>query len=306
MVRILPFAALRTLESVVRNHGFGRAAEELNVTQSAVSQHIKAIEEWTGHKLLIRGPRQTVATEQGVLLANAVAEGFGTIEAVCDQLRDKRSKHNRGVLLASPPGFAFVWLLPRLLNFDTLFPDIPVSLNTNVFSRDFNAANSDVEIHYGLGGFPGLHAEQLMHETMSPVCAPELAPHLRDLSDLSEHTILLDDILNIGNPPTWEFWAKETSTKLPSLPRRRKLGQANMVVQAAIKGQGVAMGRSPLVCDAIADGTLVQPFQQVARSQFSYWFVCTHDALKSKPIRAFRDWLFEEVARQPQIHPPIS
>ena len=294
MIKNLPFTALRTLECVVRLHGFGRAAEELNVTQSAVSQHIRALEDWTGHKLLLRGTGKTAPTEVGLQLAAAVIQGFGMVETVCDDLRDRQVVKKRGIALASPPGFGYIWLLPRLINFDERFPETPVSLSTDVYQQDFNTNQADVMIYYGLGGFPGLHAELLMQEAISPVCAPAVAKTLGSIADLEDHTILKDALQNIGNPPSWEFWAAEAGLTLPQLPLSRQFGQANMVIQAAIQGLGVAMGRGPLVADAIAQGLLVCPFEHVVASQFSYWLVCRHDALKSKHVRLFCDWLHEQ------------
>ena len=298
MMKNLPFTALRTLESVVRLHGFGRAAEELNVTQSAVSQQIRALEDWTGHKLLFRGSGKTMPTDVGLRLAAAVLQGFGVVETVCDDLRDRRMDAKRGLALASPPGFGYIWLLPRLINFDERFPETPVSLSTDVYLQDCNANQADVMIYYGLGGFPGLHAELLMQEAISPVCAPEVAKTLGSIADLEHHTILRDALQNVGSPPSWEFWAEEAGFTLPQLPLSRQFGQANMVIQAAIQGLGVAMGRGPLVADAIAQGLLVCPFENVVASQFSYWLVCRHDALKSQKVRLFCEWLHEQTAAQ--------
>ena len=306
MMKLLPFTALRTLEAVVRLHGFGRAAEELNVTQSAVSQHIKSLEEWTGHKLLLRGGRKTVATEKGLRLAAAIATGFGAVEVVCDQLRDKHQSSSHSVLIASPPGFGFVWLMPRLIDFDQKFPNFPVSLSTDIYALDVTAEDSDIRIQYGPEGGAEMHSTFLMQETITPVCAPEIAATLHSIEDLNRFTILKDDLQGFGTPPTWEYWAQQAGVKLPDLPRIRSFGQANMVVQAAIKGLGVAMGRTPLICDAIAEGTLVQPFPHVATSRFSYWFVCRQEALKQKPVQAFRAWLLAEAAAQRSIANPVQ
>ena len=294
MLKTLPFNALRTLEAVVRLRGFARAAEELNVTQSAVSQHIKQLEEWLGHRLLIRRSRQTIPTEAGERLASATRQGFGGVELICDELRGSKKVTPNGLLLGAPPGFAFLWLLPRLLDFDDQYPDIPISLSTDPQSRDPNSAEADVYITYSSGGFPGLHTELLMTEQMSPVCTPDIAATIRDLDDLSEQTILQDHLESTGTPSHWDFWAKECDITLPGFKSTRKYGQANLVVQAAIQGLGVAMGRSPLVADATRDGQLVYPFPHFAHSQFSYWFVCQHEALKKKPVRAFLNWLHQE------------
>lgn len=298
MLNHLPFTALRTLESVVRLRGFGRAAEELNVTQSAVSQHVKLLEEWIGHRLLIRGPRETKATENGLAVAAAVAQGFGTVEQICGKLRTKQSRNNRGLKVAAPPGFGFVWLLPRLMAFDQKYPGIPVSLATDTFGRNFDVDENDITIRYGSDAVSGVYCERLLTETVMPVCTPKLADTLKSVHDLKNFTILQDEIHDTNNPPDWDFWAKEAGLKLPHFARTRKFGQSNMVVQAAIEGLGVTMGRSTLVNDAINDGRLVCPFGPAVASAMSYWFVCRHDALKDKAVGSFYDWLHQEVAGQ--------
>ena len=295
MLKTLPYSAFRTLESVVRVQGFGRAAEELNVTQSAVSQHIKQLEDWLGHPLLIRRSRQTIPTEQGERLAHAVRAGFGTVEQLCEELRDSKNTKRDGLLVAAPPGFGFVWLLPRLFRFDAAHPDIPISLSSDPTSQSPNTSDADVILSYSAGGFPNMHAEKLMSETMSPVCAPSLAQSLHSVEDIAKHVMLLDTTNMPDHLSSWAFWAKEVGVTLPHIPRSRKFGQANMVIQAAISGSGIAMGRDPLVSDALKAGTLVHPFPDFAHSQFSYWFVCKHEALKSDAVQAFRAWLQDEV-----------
>ncbi len=302
MLKTLPFNALRTLESVVRLSGFGRAAEELNVTQSAVSQHVKLLEEWLGHKLLIRHGRHTSATEAGLRLARATRDGFGGIELICGELRGAQKGNEVGIHVAAPPGFAFIWLLPRLLHFDEKYPDIPVSLSTDPVSRDPMSSKADLIISYSAGGFPGLHAEHLMAEEMSPVCRPDIAHTLKSVDDLADHVILEDSLDRPGLPSNWEFWGRETNSVLPKFARTQKHGQANLVIQAAIIGRGVAMGRCPLVADALRDGTLVHPFPETAKSQSSYWLVCRHEALDMPPVTAFRNWLHQEVAPLPDTH----
>jgi LysR family glycine cleavage system transcriptional activator len=297
MLKTLPYNALRTLEAVVRLRGFGRAAEEMNVTQSAVSQHIKQLENWLGHRLLIRQNPHTVPTEHGARLANAVRDGFLSIELICDQMRENPKLRRSGVLVAAPPGFAFVWLLPRLIHFDEINPDVPFSLSTDPKSQDPAASDADALIVYSTGGFPGMHAELIMSEFMAPVCAPELAKDMKTIQDLSKFVVLHDETEIGDRRSNWEFWANEVNVKLPHLPKTRKYGQANLVIQAAISGSGVAMGRSPLVVDAIKEGKLVYAFPERAKSQFSYWFVCRHDAMKLRPVQAFQNWVHAEAGK---------
>lgn len=304
MVANLPFAALRNFEAVARLRGFARAAEELGATQSSVSQHVKALEEWVGRRLLVRGPRATVATSEGQVLAEAVAQGIGQIATACEKLRQRRDA-DRTITVTSPPGFAVNWLFPRLLKFDQMHPDTPVSISTDPSPPRFISGQADVAIRYGMGNHPGLHVERLMGERVFPVCAPALLTGglpLTGIDDLRHHTFLLDELADIGGePPTWSFWAEQTGQALPAPARIRRFGQANMVVQAAIQGQGVALGREPLVADALLDGSLVQALPGVVPSNFSYWFVCPKGMVGNEPVRRFRDWLFAEQADQPAL-----
>lgn len=300
----LPFTALRTFESVARLRGFGRAAEELGVTQSAVSQHVRALEDWLDRRLLIRGAGRAAPTPEGERLAAAVAEGFGQVANLCHELRADPGE-SPTIGLSCLPGFAVNWLFPRLVHFDQRHPEYPVSIVTTAALTSFADGEADIAIRYGLGNYPGLHVERLMSERIFPVCAPALlqsGPPLGEPADLARHTLLYDEIADVGgNPPTWDYWAAETGVPLPRPARMRRFGQSNMVVQAAERGLGVALGREPLVIDALVAGRLVRPFPGLVQSQFAYWIVCPSAALKSDRIRAIRDWLIEEVARQPPI-----
>lgn len=300
MLPNLPFLALRAFEAVVRLRGFARAAEELGVTQSSVSQHVKVVEEWIGRKLLVRGPRDTVATNEGKLLATTIATGIGQIGDLCDKMRHK-SGADPAITVSCLPGFAVNWLFPRLIRFDQLHADTPVSISTDASPLGFATGQSDLAILYGMGNYPGLHVERLMDERLFPVCAPSLlaeGPPLAELADLARHTLLMDELADVGGtPPTWAFWAEQTGQTLPKPARVRQFGQTNMVVQAAVQGLGVALGREPLVMDALANGSLVQPLQGVALSQYSYWLVCPKATIKSERLRRFRDWLFVEAGK---------
>jgi LysR family glycine cleavage system transcriptional activator len=294
MMRTLPFHALRAFEAVVRLEGFGRAADELGMSQSAVSQHIRMLEEWTGQVLLVRGARRSRPTDKGQLLAEAVATGIGGIGKVCSQLA-AQSRDDRTITISCLPGFALNWLFPRLIDFDQAHPELSVSISTDARPITFVNGNEDIAIRYGMGGYPDLHVEKLLGERLFPVCSPALAERgrgLRHVSDMAGQTMLVDDVAMInGQAPTWNFWARATGETLPSPARTRRFGQSNMVVQAAVKGLGVALGREPLVIDALADGTLCRPFGATAMSHYAYWFVCPKSRLDQPHIRAFRDWL---------------
>ncbi len=300
-----PFTALRMFEAVVRLGGFRRAAEDLGVTQSAVSQHVRRLEEWTGRILLIRGAKRSVPTADGRLLAEAIAIGFETISDACSTLRQKGRKDERPLMISTPPGFALKWLFPRLIRFDQERPDIPVSISTDQMPIDFTDDQATLAIRYGPGLYPGLHTEKLFGETLFPVCAPALLegdPPLERLEDLRRHTLLVDEVILIkGKGPSWQDWLAEAGLPLNIGARTRRFGQANMVVQAAIEGLGVALGREPLVIDELIAGRLVRPFDIVTQSVFSYYLVCPKDRLDDRRVQAFRTWLLAEAEHMPAL-----
>ena len=306
MIINLPYPTLRAFEAVVRHSGFSAAAEELGISQSAISQHVKSLEEWLGQELLIRGARKSRPTPEGEQLAQAIAEGLGRISSVCTQLRDKQ-RTDRTIVISCLPGFAFNWLFSRLLHFDIAHPDLSISIATDTGERPFTGADADVGIRYGQGDFPGLAVEHLMGEHLFPVCAPALLSKLNSIEDLGQHTLLVDENLPYGDAsPTWDFWARENKLTLPKPLRTRRFGQANMVTQAAIEGLGVALGREPLVIDALCDGRLVRPFREISKSHYSYWLVCRPEVRNQVRVQTFLKWITSEAASQPAIPPAIQ
>lgn len=302
MIANLPFSALRAFEAVVRRAGFSAAADELGVSQSAVSQHVRTLEQWLGRDLLTRGSRQSVPTPDGLRLAQAISEGLGRISDVCVDLRNRHRNDDR-IVVGCPPGFAFLWLFPRLMQFDQAHPDLSVSIATEVGRSP--QSDVDIGIRYGYGDHPGMQVEHLMPERVFPVCAPSLlraADPLVHLSDLTRQTLLQDEYSGFGaDSPNWDFWARECGLTLLAPRRSRQFGQSNLVVQAAIEGIGVALGREPLVVDALRDGRLVRPFPQIARSPLSYWLVRPRRAPARAGLEAFQNWIHQAAATQPDI-----
>ncbi|MGS4966106.1 MULTISPECIES: LysR substrate-binding domain-containing protein [Marivita] len=309
MLLNLPFAALRAFEAVARHGSFSEAADELGVGQSAVSQHVKALEEWLGHDLITRGPKRSLPTRDGARLALSIADGLGQISEVCEDIRDKR-RDDKTIVISCHPGFAFIWLFPRLMSFDRAHPDFAISITTDTGLRGVARAEADIAIRYGTGDFPGYGVVPLIRETLSPVCAPSLlngAKPLRSITDLAFHTQIRDEFAPTTTElPTWEYWARETGHSLPTPARIRSFGQSNMVVQSAIQGDGVAMGRSPLVMDALRDGRLIQPFPQTAASPLNYWLVYPEDQRRARKIALFLDWIITEAKEQAQHHAHVQ
>ena len=298
MAFILPYTSLRSFEAVARLHGFARAAEELGITQSAVSQHVRAVEEWIGCKLFIRGQRKSTATEEGERLAIAIREGFGNIEKTVLDLR-RKDRATREITVYCPPGFAVKWLFPRLMRFDELHPDIPISISTQLKHPNSLSGREEISIGYGPGLFSGQNVQKIMEERIFPVCAGGILSENCTVADMADKTLLVDDIEDLGGqPPTWEYWSKMSKHKLPQEIRRRRFSQSNMALQAAELGMGIALGREPLVLDALEQGRLVRPFGEVVGSHHSYWLVMTPEAAERDRNRKFKDWILAEAAEQ--------
>ena len=186
MLLNLPYSALRAFEAVVRHCGFSAAASELGVSQSAVSQHVKTLEEWLGQDLLVRGARQSRPTREGEQLAQAISEGLGRISDVCGQLRD-RQRSDRTIMVSCLPGFAFNWLFPRLLHFDLAHPELSISIATDTGQQPFSGVDADVGIRYSQTELPGFSCDQLMGEHLFPVCAPSLRTRASPSAFRSRH-----------------------------------------------------------------------------------------------------------------------
>ena len=286
-----PLNALRVFESAARHLSFTRAADELNVTQAAVSHQVKTLEDRLGMTLFKRMNRSLLLTDEGQLLAPAVGEALGIITATVDKLH--RHDQTGALTLATMDSFASIWLVPRLGRFRKLHPDIDVRILTSDTLVDMVRDNIDVAIRFGHGNWPGLHVEHLMNECVFPVCSPDIITDETPLSepaDLKHHTLLHDD-MQVG----WPQWCDEMGLGEIKSSRGPSFQHSNLVVQAALQGDGVAMARSILVSDDIKAGRLIRPFELSLPSAFATYFVCPETNLRSAKVKAFRNWLFEQI-----------
>jgi LysR family transcriptional regulator, glycine cleavage system transcriptional activator len=293
-----PISSLRAFEAASRLRSFTLAADELGLTQSAISHQIHGLEDQLGFALFHREPRRITLTPKGDTLAVAVREG---LHAIADAIR-ALTKTDTGprLTVSTLPGFAVKWLFPRLIRFDEQHPTIELSIATTGQLADFSQGEADVAIRYGTGRYPGLHVEKILDETMFPVCAPRLTTGpkaLRIPADLKKVPLLHDDILRLGGrTPSWQSWVEAAGIADIDLAKGRRFGQSNMSIQAAIEGLGVALGRLPLVADDLAAGRLVRPFDLAIPSGYDYYFVCPQRQLAAPKIAAFRAWLLAEAA----------
>jgi LysR family glycine cleavage system transcriptional activator len=295
--RLPPLNALRAFEAAARHLSFTKAAEELYVTQAAVSHQVKALEQALGVRLFRRLNRRLMLTDAGQLYLPALTAAFEGIDAATARLRADEDAGTLSVSVAN--SLAAKWLLPRLPRFRERHPEIDVEVSALDRLVEFGRDNVDMGIRYGLGNYPGLRVDPLMEDTVFPVCSPTLrdgSPPLRARADLAQHTLLHDDV-PAGEAPDWRAWLAAAGVAGVDPSRGPRYSHSSLVLQAAIEGQGVALGRSSLVSLDLEAGRLVQPFGPALPSHYACYVVSPAATAERPKIKAFRDWLLEEAGR---------
>jgi LysR family glycine cleavage system transcriptional activator len=301
--RLPPLNGVRAFEAAGRHLSFTRAAEELNVTQSAVSHQIKALEERLGVPLFRRMNRALLLTDAGQIYFPVVRDALDLLAAATDRLRAYDASD--ALTVSVLPSFAARWLVPRLKRFRAIHPEIDVRLQASENRTDFIRENVDVGLRYGTGNYPGLTVVKILHEDVFPVCSPALLDEehpLKTPSDLRFHT-LLHDMMD-ATCPEWSDWLKAAGVEGFDATRGPLFSDSSMLIQAAVDGQGVALGRSALAADDLAAGRLVKPFDLSFAPDRAYYLVCPPANADRPNVVAFRDWLLEEAAREndtPQV-----
>ncbi len=291
MTRRLPsLNALRAFEAAARHLSFTRAAEELFVTQAAVSHQIKSLEDQLGLQLFQRRNRRLILTEAGQALLPAMTDALDAMETAIAKV--KRRDETGVLTVATMDSLAATWLMPRLARFRTENPDIDVRLATSDVVADYERDGIDIGIRYGRGRWPGLRAQELMREEVFPVCAPSLLENgggLRSPADLRHQTLIHDDMIE-----DWNMWLQAAGVADIDPTRGPGYTHSNLVIQAAVNGQGIALGRGLLVADALQTGALVKPFDLALPAQFRYYVVTTDLSADRPKVKLFEEWLHAE------------
>jgi len=293
MRRRLPsLNALKAFEASARQESFTKAAQELCVTQGAVSHQVKALETELGLRLFRRERQRLVITDAGRAYLEVVRDAFDRLASGTERLLQRQ---NTGTLtVTTSPNFAAKWLVHRLGRFSEAHPGINLRVSASMQHVDFVREDIDLAIRHGDGQWPGLHVARLCREELFPVCSPKLLRGrgaLRSPHDLKNHPLL-----HVNDRRDWAKWLEGAGVHDVDLARGPLFNQASMAIDAAVDGQGIALARTALAAWDLLAKRLVRPFAFGLDAPFAYWIVCPNSTASLPKIATFRDWLLAEAA----------
>ncbi|HSW20933.1 MAG TPA: LysR substrate-binding domain-containing protein [Ramlibacter sp.] len=299
-LRTRPISAghLRAFEAVARHLNFRAAAEEMALTQSAVSRQIQALEEEVGASLFLRHTRAVELTSAGAHLVTAVAQSLPRIDAAVRQIRQTAGR--KSVSLTTFASFASMWLIPRLEQFQQEHPDIDIRIDATDVSVDLDLADVDLALRYGPRATMPAQAIRLFGEQLTPVASRWLFKSgavLKKPADLAQFTLIEAGDAHRSHLEwlTWRRWFDENGQTKLQPKRWLYFNYAYQMVQAALTGQGVVLARLPMVAESLSNGDLVEPLPGLRmESPMAYWLILGPRSLQRPEIRAFRDWLLAQ------------
>ena len=298
MPRRLPqLNALKAFEAAARHESFTRAAEELCVTQGAVSHHVKALEAELGLKLFNRERQRLIITNAGRDYLTVVRDALDRIAMGTERLLQRQS--SGALTVSTSPDFAAKWLVHRLGRFAEAHPGIDLRVSATMHHVDFMREDVDIAVRHGDGHWLGLHATRLCAERLFAVCSPKLAAKLARPAD-----VLKVPLLHLDDGHAWSAWFDAAGVSSESAIQGPALNRASMLIDAAVDGQGIALARTALAAWDLINGRLVTPFPVALPLTKSYWIVCPEATANLPKLTTFRGWLLadaREDARRLQI-----
>jgi DNA-binding transcriptional LysR family regulator len=291
--KLPPLSSVRVFEAAAWLGSFKKAAEELNITASAVSHAVQNLEDWLGVALFQRSGGKLGLTEPGAAYAAAVGEALKAVAEATARLPGRRSQGR--LAISSAPGFAIRWLLPRLSRFTERYPEIGVDIETSLEPVDLPMEGIDAAIRLAPGARANASWTRLLDESLVPVCSPLLREKFSGLSGLE--LIAKADLIHMTSiSGDWAEWFRIIGAP-PSANLRGglRVDTANLALDAARRGFGIALGRTPLADAEIESGELVRLFERNVASGWSYWLVTMDADFQSEDVKAFRQWLLDEL-----------
>lgn len=294
MSRLPPLNALKCLEAAARAQSFSKAAEELHVTQSAVSHQIRQLEDWFGLPLFDRRGRLTVPTPKGDELARALSEAFGIVEVACKRL--VQSDAGPALTIASLPSMATIWLIPRLSRFFAAHPEISVKVVYAFADQPLDFDDIDIAILWGPGDWQDCRATRLLEGATVAVCNAGFLD--KEGKFTTPQALLGKPLLHDTNRLGWQTWMRNAGMKHAGPSPGPTFQDFNLLRAAALAGQGVALCPRSLIGDDLASGRLIQLFDTTIMEDHAYHIIEPADALHrhAPAIATFKDWLLREAA----------
>lgn len=290
MPRRLPqLSALRAFEAAARHVSFTRAAEELCVTQGAVSHQVKALESDLGIKFFNRERQRLTITDAGREYLTVVRDALDSIASGTERLMQKQSS---GMLTVSTsPDFAAKWLVHRLGRFADVHPEIDLRVSATMHHVDFAREDVDIAVRHGDGNWPGLHVRRLCSEHLFAVCSPTHTAKLGRPAD-----VLKLPLLHLDSRSAWLGWLDAAGVSHADEIHGPILNRASMLIDAAVGGQGIALARTTLAAWDLINCRLVKPFRLALPLSKSYWIVSPKATASLPKVVAFREWLLAQAS----------
>ena len=289
--RLPPLASLRPYEAAARLESFTRAAEELHLTHGAVSHQVRALEEHLGTPLFARHGKRVALTAAGRTFAERVRASLEEIARAADSLRARREDR---LTVSVLPSFASRWLMPRLIRFMDANPDIEVNVIASTALANFAGDEVDVAIRFGGGPWPPHVCEMFLEDEYFPVASPALAAaaKLKSPRDLLKARIIRED------RDYWKQWFDAAGVPIEEARAARGplFNDSTYALQAAARGEGIALARRSIVMEDIERGTLKRLFDLRVPSRERYWFVSAKETAEMAKVRAFRGWVRKELS----------
>ena len=308
--RLPPLNALRVFEAAARHLSFKEAANELSITQAAVSHQVKSLEEYLGVELFRRARRGVQLTEAARAALPRLRDGFDALAAAVESIRERAAETD--LQITAPPVFAARWLMPRLADFSRREPAIDVKVVASskmvdagaldsaalVSNLDLRSDTSGVEIHLGSGDYPGYRADRLFSVAMTVVANPELVRG-GDPAQLAEHVLLHDDAMDlVAHGNAWQKWLEAAGVENVVDGSRGPHFSSNILsLEAASQKLGFALALRPLVDADIGSQRLVAPFKVELKPRSAYYLVCPEVIADRIAVAAFRKWLLEQAKK---------
>ncbi len=301
--RLPPLSSLRVFEAAARHASFRKAAEELNLTASAVSHGVQTLESWLGVELFHRETRGLRLTAAGEAYAPLVNQALTVLAKATEQLPGRKATGTLSVSAA--PTFAHRILLPRLERFALQFPDLRVRIDTSQRLVDLTLDDFDIAIRFAPMKKPAPNWTLLATETLVPVCSPRFKEQLAEPVDAG--LLARVPLIHVTVTADWAHWFRLNGLEVPpSLDDGLRVDTMQMAADAAIRGLGVTLGRRPLLDDDIDNGRLIPLFDQSIPSGNGYWLVTAQTDFQKPEVKLFKRWMLSEFSAETEHKPARS